>query len=148
MPPRKKADEQVSEVGEIPAEPVIEIGEPELPEITITDADKTSVETSDHNDNPVTKTKHTPKSAANAFVQVLNLGSMQASNATGLDMNMSEDEAGEMGEATQAFLESIGGVNLPPWATFLMATGTFVGGRVAMYYMAKEKDVIEGQTNG
>jgi len=146
MAPRKKAVEQEVAVEEKAPEPVLEIGEPDLPEVTVADADIPEEQVKE----VVTtgKSKHTPKSAANAFVQVLNLGSMQASKATGLDMNMSEDEAEEMGEATQAFLESIGGVDLPPWAAFLMATGTFVGGRFAMYYMAKEESVIEGQTHG
>ena len=144
MAPRKKVEEPVVEVEEKAPEPVLEIGEPDLPELTIEDSDPVDVSVPEQT---TSASKHTPKSAANAFVQVLNLGSMQASKATGLDMNMSEDEAEEMGEATQAFLESIGGVDLPPWAAFLMATGTFVGGRFAMYYMAKEERVIDGGAN-
>lgn len=143
MVQRKKTEDTADEPVKISqAEPMLEIGEPDLPEIKINDADipeEQEVVTTG-------ESKHTPKSAANAFVQVLNLGSMQASKATGLDMSMSEDEAEEMGEATQAFLESIGGVDLPPWAAFLMATGTFVGGRVAMYIMSKD-NVIDGEQN-
>jgi len=124
-------------------EDIIEIGEPDLPEVTIEDADTADVSAPEQSS---TASKHTPKSFARSFVQVLNLGSMQASKATGLDMDMSEDEAEEMEQATQEFMESIGGVDLPPWAAFLMATGTFVGGRFLMYTMAQEK-IIEGESN-
>ncbi|GAA6171622.1 hypothetical protein NBRC116592_12920 [Colwellia sp. KU-HH00111] len=146
MAPRKKTEDTAAEPAEISqAEPMIEIGEPVLPEVTIQDADIPEVETTT---GEVSHTsRHTPKSFARSFVQVLNLGSMQATKATGLDMNMSEDEAEEMEQATQEFMESVGGVNLPPWAAFLMATGTFVGGRVAMYYMAQESKTINGEQN-
>lgn len=144
MVPRKKVMEPVTEVEEIQPEPVIEIGEPDLPEVQIEDADPVDVITEHQNTGT---SKHTSKSFARSFVQVLNLGSMQATKATGLNMDMSEDEAAEMEEATQDFMESLGGVDLPPWAAFLMATGTFVGGRVAMYVMSKDSNIIEGDQN-
>lgn len=145
MAPRKKTEENTAEPVEISqAEPMIEIGEPDLPEIKINDADNTPVESVT---GEVTNTsKHTPKSFGKAFVQVLNLGSMQASKATGMDMDMTEAEAEEMEEATQAFMESLGGADLPPWAAFLMATGTFIGGRIFMYKMAQD-ETFEGQSN-
>lgn len=121
-------------------EVLTEIGEPVLPEVVIDDADKSAIDTGELQESRSSKS-YGSESLANGFIGVLSMASMAATKRTGIDMNMTEDEAEELHSAMARFGDSMGGAELPPWLTLILVTGTFVGGRYVTYVMEKEKDI-------
>ena len=122
-------------------EQIIEIGEPTFDEVVIQDADIVQGAAAGERETTNLSSKYSSETLGNTFVMAMSAGCSYASKLTGKDLDLTEPEAQELHTAMVDFGNSFGGVDLPPWATLLLVTGTVVGGRYMAATLPEEKEV-------